>query len=84
MARQACLSYVSKLPGVRINTRRVAAAGVSDGGFMASPIASRYTVYTHSINMHNTCARRRCLTASPATGLRTVLAPVAPSHRLRS
>ena len=53
-AAQACLSYVSKLPGVRINTAKVAAAGVSDGGFMASPIASRYTVYTHSINMHNT------------------------------
>ena len=68
MRRQACLSYVSKLPGVRINSRRVAAAGVSDGGFIASPLASRYTVYTHSINMHNTCAAPS--DRLPAAGLR--------------
>ena len=42
------------LPGVVFNTNFIAAAGVSNGGFMATPIASRYSIYTHSMNMHNT------------------------------
>ncbi len=51
---QACLEYVRNLPNVVFNTRFIGAAGVSNGGFMATPIASRYSIYTHSMNMHDT------------------------------
>ena len=51
---QACLDYVRHLPNVRFDTRFIAAAGVSNGGFMATPLASRYSIYTHSMNMHST------------------------------
>ena len=37
------------------NTSFIAAAGVSNGGFMAVPIASRYSVYTHAMMFHARC-----------------------------
>ncbi len=49
---QASLEYVRQLPGVQFDTRFIAAAGVSNGGFMAVPIASRYSVYTHAMMFH--------------------------------
>ncbi len=59
---QACLEYVRELPGVQFDTRFIAAAGVSNGGFMAVPIASRYSVYTHAMIFH---ARSRPSRVSP-------------------
>ena len=54
-AVQACLDYVMHLPGVVVNSKKVVAAGVSNGGYMAAPIASRYTVYTHAMLIHAMC-----------------------------
>ena len=52
---QASLEYVMRLPGVRVNRKKVTTAGVSNGGYMAAPVASRYTIYTHAILFHATC-----------------------------
>ena len=46
-----------KLPGVVVNKNKIVAAGVSNGGYMAAPIASRYTVYTHAMLIHALCVR---------------------------
>ncbi len=48
------MEYVRGLPNVQFDTRFIAAAGVSNGGFMATPLASRYSIYTHSLNLHST------------------------------
>lgn len=53
---QACLDYVMKLPGVRVDMNKVATSGVSNGGYMAAPVASRYSIYTHVLMFHATCA----------------------------
>ena len=52
---QACLEYVMGLPGVRVNRKKVTTAGVSNGGYMAAPVASRYSIYTHALLIHATC-----------------------------
>ena len=54
---QACLDYVMKVPGVVVDQRKIVAVGVSNGGYMAAPIASRYTVYTHAMLIHALCVR---------------------------
>ena len=42
--------------GYRYDHNHVAAAGVSNGGLMAAPIASRYSIYTHAMLYHAMCA----------------------------
>lgn len=49
------MDYVMQLPGVRVDLKHVAAAGVSNGGLMAAPIASRYGIYTHAMMFHAEC-----------------------------
>ena len=57
---QACLEYVMALPGVHIDKGHVVSAGVSNGGFMAAPVASRYSIYTHAMLFHATCVQMLC------------------------
>jgi len=53
---QACLDYVRALPGVRFRTGKIVATGVSAGGLMSIPMASRYTVFTHAMLLHSRCS----------------------------
>ena len=46
---------MSQLPGVVFDYSHIVAAGVSDGGFMSVPIASRYPIYTHAMIFHARC-----------------------------
>ena len=52
---QACLDYVMRLPGVMVDRKKVTTAGVSNGGYMAAPVASRYSIYTHAMLIHAMC-----------------------------
>ena len=52
---QACLDYVRALPGVRFRTGKIVATGVSAGGLMSIPMASRYKVFTHAMLLHSRC-----------------------------
>jgi len=52
---QACLDYVMALPGVKVDLTHVVSAGVSNGGYIAAPVASRYSIYTHAMLFHATC-----------------------------
>ena len=52
---QACLDYVRALPGVVFDYQHIATAGVSNGGYMAVPMASRYSIFTHALLYHATC-----------------------------
>lgn len=49
---QACLQYVLSLPNVRWDPKYVVAAGVSNGGAIVAPLASRYSIYTHAMIFH--------------------------------
>ena len=57
---QACLDYVMQLPGVKVDLKHVATAGVSNGGYMAAPVASRYSIYTHALMFHAMCVHVGC------------------------
>ena len=50
---QACIDYVRSLPNVVFKTSAIAAAGVSNGGIMAIPMATRYSVFTHAMLFHS-------------------------------
>ena len=56
---QACLDYVLGLQDVEYDPKHVVAAGVSNGGIMAAPMASRYPIYTHAMLIHARCGCRR-------------------------
>lgn len=49
---QACVEYVLSLPGVKYDPTHVVAAGVSNGGAIVTPLASRYSIYTHAMMLH--------------------------------
>lgn len=49
---QACLQYVLGLANVRWDPNYVVAAGVSNGGAIVAPLASRYSIYTHAMIFH--------------------------------
>ena len=44
------------LPGVRFRTSKIVATGVSAGGLMSIPMASRYKVFTHAMLLHSRCS----------------------------
>ena len=55
---------------MKYDPKHVVAAGVSNGGIMAVPTASRYSVYTHAMLIHARCGHPiRCdnITRIPQT-----------------
>lgn len=49
---QACLEFVLGLANVMYDPKYVVAAGVSNGGAIVAPLASRYSIYTHAMIFH--------------------------------
>lgn len=80
---KACMDWVMQLPGVKIDPRYVATAGVSNGGLMAGPVASRYKIFTHAMMFHADFTMNQLTSTHPvkmwmSTGLRDM--DYTPTH----
>ena len=73
---QACISWLERMPGVRVNRKYVTTAGVSMGGAIAAALATRYNVFRTGMVLHSPCAppsaiTRAAVSACPRKALST-------------